>query len=71
MLLNHALTDTFVPDLQSQYYGNIVSLTTALTSTVPARNSLTFKLYRAEQVVIFLPNNEMPRAHVIPCRAKN
>ena len=45
-------------------------LTTALISTIPARNSLTVKLYRAEQVVIFLPNIEVPRAHVIPCRAK-
>jgi len=35
-------------------------LTAALISTIPARNSLTVKLYRAEQVAIFLPNIEVP-----------
>jgi len=34
-------------------------LTTALTSTIPARNSLTVKLYRTEQVLTFLSNSEV------------
>jgi len=43
----------------------------ALTSTIPARNSLTVKLYRTEQVLTFLPNSEVPRTPVIPFHANN
>ena len=43
----------------------------ALTSTIPARNSLTVKLYRTEQVLTFLPNSEVPRTPVIPSHANN